>query len=149
MNSSSSEQMSSSCCEKNAAAKALWARELQEKAQPRVPLFFIFLWEALRLATGLLGRMWFLPLFSSTHKPFELGREVTQPALLPGCCSRTLTRSSELSSSLLSEPSLSSVTTHTYRLMLVPGMFWVFLFCDEYSVSPMWEKINILLPSPS
>lgn len=132
INSSTGEQMSSSCWEENAAAKALWAPELQEKAQPVVPLFFIFLREALRLDS-------WEGCDSSHYSPAHISHlnwEGKWPSLpysldaVPGH-RRTLTRSSELSSSLLSEPSLSSVTTHTYRLMLLPGLFF-FFFCDEY-----------------
>lgn len=87
--------------------------------------------------------MWFLPLFSRTHTVSHLNWEGKWPGLPLSLDAapdlrRTLTGSSELSSSPLSGPSLSSVTTHTSRLMLCVCSNW-------YSVGPEWEKINILM----
>lgn len=131
-----------------AAATALWAPELQEKAQPGVPLFSIFLREALRLATGQLGRMWFLPLFSCAHKPFELGREVTQPALLPGCCSGPpqdfgLGVQSCLPRCCQGQARAAGPLAHTSPHASAGTVFGSFR--HECSVSPVWEKMNVLL----
>lgn len=124
------------------AAQALWPPELQEKARcfsysSEKPCDF-----------GQLGRMWFLPLFSSKHKPFELGREVTQPALLPGCCSRPPQDSDSqfrvvflaAVGAKLEQHDHSHIASHA-SAMIVLGFF----FCNKYSVGLMCDKIDILM----
>lgn len=89
IHSSSSKQPFSSCWEEDAAVCSC-AGSLAPRAAGKGPACgnrcFSHLSEK-PCDSGQLGRMWFLPLFSSTHEPFELGVEVTQPALLPGRCS--------------------------------------------------------------
>lgn len=146
--------MSSSCCEQNAAActcKGSLGPGAAGKGPACSPVVFHISPRSPATCYWTAGKDVIPPIILQHTEPFELGREVTQPALLPGCCSRPPQDSdSEFRvvflaavRAKLEQRDHSHISPHA-NAGIVLGFF-----CDEYSISPMWEKITILLPFPS